>query len=250
MRELPTSTTKSRVVQGCRCSVWQSTSEDEQLARKLAQDYYRNMSREDLPSAASTSQDRVPAGARRELSDPQTLRALTHPIRLALLEALELRGPLTATEAGELIGEPPNACSFHFRQLAKYGFVEEAVPAGGRSRPWRLVSHRMHFSDMHDDPEAVIAARGLDRMLRERYFARLAAFYERRSAYPAAWQEVTGGSQALLHLSAQELRAIDEEIMAILDRFRDRNADPALRPPDSLPIEVLLFGYPVQPPSR
>jgi DNA-binding transcriptional ArsR family regulator len=187
---------------------------------------------------------------RRELSDPQTLRALTHPIRLALLEALEIRGPLTATEAGELIGEPPNACSFHFRQLAKYGFVEEAGPAGRRSRPWRLASHAMHFSDVHEDPEAVIAARGLDRMLRERYLARLAAFYERRSAYPVAWQEVTGGSQALVHVSPQELRAIDEEITAILDRFRVRNTDPGLRPPDSLPIEVLFFGYPVEPPSR
>jgi hypothetical protein len=46
------------------------------------------------------------------------------------------------------------------------------------------------------------------------------------------------------------LRAIDGEITAILERFRARNADPALRPPDSLPIEILFFGYPVQPPSR
>jgi hypothetical protein len=90
----------------------------------------------------------------------------------------------------------------------------------------------------------------LDRILRERYFARLASFYERRSAYPMAWQQVTGGSQALIHVSPQELRAIDEEITGILDRFRDRNADPALRPPDSLPIEVLFFGYPIESPSR
>jgi predicted transcriptional regulator len=202
------------------------------------------------PGRADASEHLRADSVRLELSDPQTLRALTHPIRLALLEALELRGPLTATEAGELIGEPPNACSFHFRQLAKYGFVEEASQASGRSRPWRLAAHGMHFSDVHEDPEAVIAARGLDRMLRQRYLARMAAFYERRSAYPVAWQEVTGGSQALVHVSPQELRAIDEEITAILDRFRARNADPALRPPDSLPIEVLFFGYPVEPPRR
>lgn len=189
------------------------------------------------------------SGGRRELSDPQTLRALSHPIRLALLEALELRGPLTATEAGELIGEPPNACSFHFRQLAKYGFVVAAGPSVGRSRPWRLASHGMHFSDLHEDPEAAIAARGLDRMFRERYLARLTAFYEQRSAYPMAWQEVTGASQALIHVSPQELRAIDEEITAILDRYRARNNEPALRPSDSRPIEVLFFGYPVEPPT-
>jgi predicted ArsR family transcriptional regulator len=178
------------------------------------------------------------------------MRALTHPVRLALLQALELEGPLTATQAGELIGEPPNTCSFHFRQLARYGFVEEAGPAPGRSRPWRLTTHRMHFTDLHEDPETAVAARGLDRMLRERYFERLAAFYESRSGYPLAWQETTGGSQALLHVTPEELKAIDERIMAVLEPYVDRGADPAKRPADSLPIEVLLFAYPVRPPEK
>jgi predicted ArsR family transcriptional regulator len=187
---------------------------------------------------------------RRELSDPRTMRALTHPVRLALLQALELEGPLTATQAGELIGEPPNTCSFHFRQLARYGFVEEAGPAPGRSRPWRLTTHRMHFTDLHEDPETAVAARGLDRMLRERYFERLAAFYESRSGYPPAWQETTGGSQALLHVTPGELKSIDEQIMAVLEPYIDRGASPASRPADSLPIEVLLFAYPVRPPGK
>ncbi len=178
------------------------------------------------------------------------MRALTHPVRLALLQALELEGPLTATQAGELIGEPPNTCSFHFRQLAKYGFVEEAGPAPGRSRPWRLTTFRMHFTDLHEDPDTAVAARGLDRMLRERYFERLAAFYESRSGYPLAWQEATGGSQALLHLTPSELKAIDEQIMAVLDPYTDRSADPAKRPADSLPVEVLLFAYPIRPPAK
>jgi predicted ArsR family transcriptional regulator len=187
---------------------------------------------------------------RRELSDPQTMRALTHPVRLALLEALELEGQLTATQASKLIGEPPNTCSFHFRQLAKYGFVEEAGPAPGRSRPWRLTTHRMHFTDQHQDPDTAIAARELDRMLRERYFSRLTAFYATRSAYPLAWQETTGGSQVLLHVTPDELRAVDERIMAILEAYQDRNTDPARRPADSEPVEVLLFAYPVRPPAK
>lgn len=54
------------------------------------------------------------------------LPRLRGPVRLALLEVLTFRGPLTATEAGQLIEESPTTCSFHLRQLAKYGFVEEA----------------------------------------------------------------------------------------------------------------------------
>jgi hypothetical protein len=177
------------------------------------------------------------------------MRAITHPVRLALLEALGLEGPLTATRASDLIGEPPNTCSFHLRQLAKYGFVEEAGGGPGRNRPWRLSQFGMHFTDVHDDPEARLAAKGLDRMLRERYFGRLQAFYDRRSEYPARWQEVTGGSEFLLHVTPDELQALDAELTAVLDRYRDRMSNPALRPADSLPVEVLLFAYPVRLPG-
>ena len=198
----------------------------------------------------SSDRDVASRPERRELTDPQTMRALTHPVRLALLEALLLEGPLTATQASELIGEPPNTCSFHFRQLAKYGFVEEAGPTRGRSRPWRLVNEGMRFSDVHEDPETAVAARGLEAMLRRRYFDRLETFYANRSGYPLAWQETTGGSQSLLHLTPDELRAVDDEIMAILERYRGRNLDASLRPAGSLPIEIVLFAYPVRPPEK
>src|ERR1700689_5979851 len=116
----------------------------------------------------------------RDVTDPKTLRALTHPVRLALLEALALEGPLTATAAGELIGESPTTCSFHFRQLAKYGFVEEAGHGPGRQRPWKLVHIGMRFSDVNDDPEMSIAAKTLEKMMIDRAFGRLQNFFNTR----------------------------------------------------------------------
>ena len=110
----------------------------------------------------------------RKITDPKAMRAMAHPIRLALLEALTDAGTLTATEAGELVGESPANASFHLRQLAKYGFVEEAEGGTGRKRPWKLVHLGMSFTDVHDDPETATAARGLDRVLRDRYLARAA----------------------------------------------------------------------------
>jgi Helix-turn-helix domain len=198
---------------------------------------------------SSDNPQRGDAGERRELTDPRSMRAITHPVRLALLEVLALEGPLTATKAGELIGEPPNTCSFHLRQLAKYGFVEEAGSGPGRNRPWRLTKVGMHFSDVHDDPETRLAARGLDRLLRERYFARLQTFYDTRADYPAHWKEVTGASQFVLYVTPEELRAVDEEVTAVFDRFRDRTLDTGRRPSGSLPVEVLLFAYPIRPPA-
>ena len=55
-------------------------------------------------------------------------------------------GAMTATELGERIGETPTTCSFHLRQLAKYGFVEEAGGGQGRSRPWRMTGIGWSFS--------------------------------------------------------------------------------------------------------
>lgn len=178
------------------------------------------------------------------------MRALTHPVRLELLRMLEHEGQLTATQAGELIGEPPNTCSFHFRQLAKYGFVEEAGPAPGRSRPWRLVTTGLHFTDLHEDPDTALAARELGSLLFDQYLARLARFHAARSALPQRWQAVTGASQATLYLTPSELQQADQEIMSILDRYRSRLADPAQRPADSQPVEVLLFAYLPRPMAR
>src|SRR5580692_9457860 len=89
----------------------------------------------------------------RTITDARTMRALAHPVRIAIIEALGFRGPMTATEVGEQIDESPTTCSFHLRQLAKYGFVEEAGGGKGRARPWRMASLAISIRG-HDDPEA------------------------------------------------------------------------------------------------
>jgi DNA-binding IclR family transcriptional regulator len=47
--------------------------------------------------------------------------------------------PATATQLAERVGESPANCSWHLRQLARYGFVEEAGGGTGREGPWRPV---------------------------------------------------------------------------------------------------------------
>ena len=196
------------------------------------------------------SSDKKPNNpARRELNDLWSLRALTHPVRFSLLEALELHGPLTATQASEIIGEPPNTCSFHFRQLAKYGFIEETGDGTGRNRPWRRVTTGIQFTDMHEDGEIRRAAQALDRMMREHYWRRLEQFYVWRAQYPPEWQAVTGGSQATLYVTPDELKAVDKEVTAMLDRYHVRTENPEARPADARPIEILLFAFPSHPPE-
>jgi DNA-binding transcriptional ArsR family regulator len=179
----------------------------------------------------------------REVSDPMAMRALAHPVRLALIEALADAGTLTATEAGERVGESPANASFHLRQLAKYGFVEEAG-AQGRRRPWRLKQLGMRFTDVHEDEGTAAAARHLDRTMRERNLARAERAMNERHALPREWREVTGANQMRLYLTPQELKALDDEIVKLLlERHADRRTAGADHPEGAERVEILTFAY-------
>jgi DNA-binding transcriptional ArsR family regulator len=194
----------------------------------------------------SSSPDEAPSSLdTREITDPRELRALAHPVRLALLEVLAVEGALTATQAGELIGESPTTCSFHFRQLAKYGFVEEAGGGSGRNRPWRRVHIGMSFPETAKDPETTIALETLSGMFYSRMFDRFGHWRRIRHSYPADWQEACGVYESAMYLTTDELRELNEEFRAMLSRFNERLVDRNLRPADSRLVEVLAAAYPV-----
>ena len=185
----------------------------------------------------------------RKLTDPKAMRAVAHPVRIALLEVLGTEGPLTATQAGEHIGESPTTCSFHLRQLAKYGFIEEVSGVPGRKRPWRLVHTGLSFSDVSDDPETRLAATALSRVLHSFYLDRLKEGLALRRDTPTEWQKATGASEFLLYVTVDELQALDEQMVALVKPFAERIGNPKKRPSGAVPIELLFFAYP-RPPHR
>ncbi|MGW3051600.1 winged helix-turn-helix domain-containing protein [Kitasatospora sp. NPDC001175] len=181
----------------------------------------------------------------RQLTDPKTMRAVAHPTRLALLEALNQREPLTATEAAEMIGESPTNCAFHLRTLAKYGFVEEAGEGPGRRRPWR----RKHIGFVVDDAEGDVemghAAEALAQLLWETWLARVNTVNARRSGFEETWRQVTSGIENVAYVTPEEAQQLNAELSEVLDRYRDRLEEPSRRPAGSLPVEMLLFTYPL-----
>jgi predicted ArsR family transcriptional regulator len=181
---------------------------------------------------------------RRTLTDAKALRALSHPVRLALLEAL-ITGPLTATEAGGRIDETPTTCSFHLRQLARYGFVEEAGGGRGRARPWRLTEVGWTAPPRPDDPEFTRAVQALDQVLLERTFARMRRFVDTAATYPVQWQAAARGSTAVLRLTADEAAEISAAFRELTDQFVARFGDRAAPDGDALPVELLVGVYPL-----
>jgi DNA-binding transcriptional ArsR family regulator len=186
----------------------------------------------------------------RQITDVRTLRALAHPVRIALIEALIFGGAMTATEAGERISETPTTCSFHLRQLAKYGLVEEAGGGKGRARPWRVTSIGYSLNSVHDDPEAEIASNAVLRLWRERTLGRYQTWLETKATYPRRWREAASDNEYLLFLTAGELDQLNKELTdLLLPRYRERITDPSLRPPGAVPVELLTFSYPIGLPA-
>ena len=186
----------------------------------------------------------------RKITDARTLKALAHPVRIALFEELALGGAMTATQVGERIGESATTCSFHLRQLAKYGFVEEAGGGTGRSRPWRLTSVGMSFSPS-GDTEAEIASDAVVRMFRQRQFDRYEAWRSTKASYPLEWRQAAVDGQYLFYLTAPELAQFSDEVHALLmrwDRLEGRLEDPSKRPAGSVPVEALILAHPIAPP--
>jgi predicted transcriptional regulator len=194
-----------------------------------------------------------PARAERphvEVRDPKMMRALAHPLRVALIEAISQADTrtLTATEASDLLGESPANCAFHLRTLAKYGFVEEAGGGRGRERPWRLRYRSLELVPSGLDPQTRLAAHAAASIWIDRWLARARSRLMRSLGYPAHWQEATIGSQRDLYLTAQEATDLGEAMHRLLEPYADRLVDPSLRPLGSVRYEVLAFGYPLADP--
>jgi DNA-binding transcriptional ArsR family regulator len=169
-----------------------------------------------------------PETGRRVVTDLDALRALAHPQRSAILKLLMSGPPRTATECATVVGASPSACSYHLRELERFGFVERDdspidEPVDGRVRRWRaaavgFTSGPSPLSDATTEERAVFAAvLGADRIENER-LAR--EFVESVADLPPAWQNAAEFSTYELSLTADELVELARRIDDLLRPHR------------------------------
>jgi len=183
----------------------------------------------------------------RKLTDARAMRALAHPVRLALLEALAHAGTLTATQASELLGESPANCAFHLRTLAKYGYVVEAGGGRGRERPWRRAHAALHITTEQEDPGAALAAEELGQFWMDTILERARSALSRRHTWPEEWRHtgLPAQSEYIVYLTPDEAREFGAELERRYRRFEERVDHPERRPDGAMPIEMLMFNYPL-----
>ena len=163
------------------------------------------------------------------VSEPERVRALAHPIRLALLDVLEQGGEHTATQCAEAIGESVASCSFHLRILAKYGFIE-AGERRGREKPWRSVNRRRTAAPDFDDPASVRAVGALAELTLLRETERIGAFLSNIHRLPPELRDAVGLLKSTFWATPDELAELSRDLQEITGRFSDRWDRPDLRP--------------------
>ena len=185
-----------------------------------------------------------PAGM--TLTDPRQMRALAHPTRLRLIGLLRSDGPMTATQAGCRLGESSGTMSFHLRQLAKYGMVEETGLGTGRQKPWRATAAFTSWAAAPAAPELADATQHLGRVLAARYGEIAQQWVERQPAETTEWREAAQFGDSLMYLTAPELHSLGEQLAALLKPYGNRAHDHAQRPAGCRLVTWLHLVFPAE----
>jgi DNA-binding transcriptional ArsR family regulator len=170
------------------------------------------------------------------------LRALAHPLRLQLLQALQAEGPATASQLGRLLGQSSGATSYHLRALHRAGMVMEAEQRNGRERWWQRIPERVHLPTFIA-PDATDAERkGLqaahaqvESFLVEDDEKALLRWYEIRYGLPLEWQQSQWIGGFRIYATRQQVAEFGEAVLEL--------AEPLRQPPEEDDSERLELHF-------
>ncbi|MFJ3585318.1 ArsR/SmtB family transcription factor [Streptomyces sp. NPDC090127] len=177
--------------------------------------------------------------------DPRSLRGLAHPLRIQLLRALRHHGPATASQLAQRLGESSGATSYHLRQLAVHGFVEDDPSRGkGRERWWKSAQEGTTFDEsLHHnrDPEVQGAVEVYLHEIATIHTQELNTYIGTRHDWDETWLGASDMSDFTLRLTPAALRELDEKLHELIDSYRD---SPAAQEPDANRVRVHLHAFP------
>jgi DNA-binding transcriptional ArsR family regulator len=178
-----------------------------------------------------------------ELTEPRAMRALSHPVRLAILSRLQGTGAATATELSEHVGASPSVTSWHLRHLAEFGLVRDSdTGTDGRKRYWEAVARGFRF-EFPDDDEGRAASDVLSTTMFEQY-ADLPRHWmtEVQPTLEPEWRREGGLSNTRVRLTREELELVNAGIERLLAPYVTR--EEADLPEDARGVRLLRYVLP------
>ncbi|WP_078863624.1 helix-turn-helix domain-containing protein [Streptomyces sp. AcH 505] len=196
----------------------------------------------DSPDDDSTRPDSTPEPELHKL-DPRSLRGLAHPLRMRMLTSLRHNGSATASQLAEEMGESSGSTSYHLRQLAAHGFVEDDPERGkGRERWWKAAhSGVMVDAALYQNPSPEVRG-ALDVLVHSvatMHGQEIGTFLGTRHDWSEEWSSKADLSDFTLRMTPGLLGELDGKIHALIDSYRDR----ALREADENTAQVRLHVH-------
>jgi DNA-binding transcriptional ArsR family regulator len=182
--------------------------------------------------------------------DAAALKAMAHPLRVQIMRILQLRKRASVTSLADELGETTGATSYHLRQLARFGFVEEfergdedveqAHTAGRKQRWWRMSVDQIHMTgfEFMTNEDTREAAGFLLREFQADRSRRLANWFATVTQWPAEWQRASSDMDGTLELSPRQTRALADEMAALLRKYRELKPGKAARTVD---VQYAIF---------
>lgn len=180
------------------------------------------------------------------ITDPQAMRALAHPVRLAVLTFLQRNGPMTATQLSSHVGATPSVTSWHLRHLATFGLVMDAdpgeVPSDGRQRYWKAAARGFSL-ELDEGEESQTAMRMLASQMEETARKQADRWWaETEPELDHTWRRLAGMANTGVRLTADELEKLQRDMDELLAHYAQRADDDT--PADARRVRVLRHYLP------
>ncbi|WP_431277272.1 ArsR/SmtB family transcription factor [Leifsonia poae] len=154
----------------------------------------------------------------------EALRALAHPLRVAIMNELSDYGPLTASGLAERMGESSGSTSYHLRQLAKHGIIIEVEGKGSaRERWWKMAPGGITIGSPEtlESPAGREATELISREWQQNNERRLAAFMRYGlDVLGTEWMQASTLSTSHLRLTKEQLAEFGREYYAMQDALK------------------------------
>jgi len=180
--------------------------------------------------------------------DRPAMRVLAHPLRSRLLAELRLHGRATATSLAASLGTNTGATSYHLRKLAEAGLVVDSGEGSGRQRVWQAsTGTRPQAEPEAADEDDAAALAWLERDYVQHFGDKAQAWLDSQGAWPEQWRDACGLTDHLVQVTAEQLTAMNAELLEVLERYRRVGAGN----PTAKRVSVYLCALPVdRPPLR
>lgn len=143
----------------------------------------------------------------------EQLRALGHPIRIRILEALG-SGTGTASTLARELGESSGATSYHLRALSRAGLVEEDESQPNRRERWWRRSHSwLVIPSGTQEPEERAAEAQLRAFFLERDAEAVARYVSHEDELELPWREAAFIGSWNVELTAREVEELAERVV-------------------------------------